>query len=109
MTRRWIWASLAIASMWIAVLFVSLFAPSLQSHDVAGNDTTLPLAGIVTATFAFVATIVVAVVGFRESGTDLERERLERMRLEARIAELETARIAEDERAPTRGRTLLHR
>ena len=86
MARKWTAASAAIVSMWIAVLFISIFAPELESHDVSGGTTTLPVAGIVAAGVAFIATVVVATVGFSGRGSDdfPERERLER-----RIAELE--------------------
>jgi hypothetical protein len=66
MTRKWIWASLAISSMWIAVLFVGLFGPVLETENAAGDRVTVPVATFVVALFALVATIVVAAVGFRE-------------------------------------------
>ena len=65
MTRKWIWACLAISSMWIAVLFVGLFGP-VETENAAGNRVTVPVATFVVALFALVATIVVAAVGFRE-------------------------------------------
>jgi hypothetical protein len=70
MTRKWTAASLAIATMWLAVLFTGLFAPTLKIVDTAGDSTELPLAGIVVALFAFIATIVVATVGFRGGGPE---------------------------------------
>ena len=66
MTRKWIGASLAIASMWVAVLFVGLFGPVVETESVAGDRTAVPVATFVVALFAFIATIVVAAVGFRE-------------------------------------------
>jgi hypothetical protein len=66
MTRKWIWASLAICSMWLTVLFVGLFGPVVETESVAGDRTAVPVATFVVALFALVATIVVAVVGFRE-------------------------------------------
>ena len=92
MGRKWAWTALAIVSMWLAVLFTSLFAPSLETVSAAGDTTKLPLAGIVVAAVAFIATIVVAVQGFRGPEArelDVERRQEERERLEARIAELE--------------------
>jgi hypothetical protein len=65
MGRKWIAASLAIVSMRSAVLFTGLFAPTVKVVDTAGNRTELPLAAIVVALFAFIATVVVATVGFR--------------------------------------------
>jgi hypothetical protein len=65
MTRKWIWASVAISSMWIAVLFVGLFGPVLETESAGGDRATVPV-GVVVALCALVATIVVAAVGFRE-------------------------------------------
>ena len=65
MTKKWIAAAAAIAVMWLAVLFTSLFAPVLHVNDNTGNSVQLPLAAIVVAFFAFIATIVIAVTGFR--------------------------------------------
>jgi hypothetical protein len=65
MTKKWIWASVAISSMWIAVLFVGLFGPVLETENAAGDRATVPV-GVVVALCALVATIVVAAVGFRE-------------------------------------------
>ena len=66
MTPKWAWTGVAICSMWMAVLFTALFAPSLEATSAGGDTTKLPLAGIVVAVVAFVATIVVANVGFKE-------------------------------------------
>jgi hypothetical protein len=65
MTSKWIWASVAISSMWIAVLFVGLFGPVLETENAAGDRVTAPV-GVVVALCALVATIVVAAVGYRE-------------------------------------------
>jgi hypothetical protein len=66
MTSKWIWVSIAICSMWLAVLFVGLFGPVVETESVAGARTSVPVATFVVALFAFIATIVVAAVGFRE-------------------------------------------
>ena len=65
MTKKWIWASVAISSMWIAVLFVGLFGPVLETESAAGDRVNVPV-GVVVALCALVATIVVAAIGFRE-------------------------------------------
>ena len=65
MSRKWIWASLAISSMWITVLFVGLFGPVVETESAAGGRTAVPVATFVVALFALVATIVVANVGFK--------------------------------------------
>ena len=92
MDRRYLAVSASIIAIWAAVLFISVFAPNLETTDAGGEITSLPLAGIVSASFAFVATIVIAAVGFvrgRDYEPDLDRERFERDRLELRVRELE--------------------
>jgi hypothetical protein len=59
------WASLAIAVMWLAVLFDALFGPNIVSTGVP-NTTTVPSA-VVVAPFAYLATRVVARYGFGRS------------------------------------------
>ena len=63
---REMWAALAIASMWVAVLFDALFGPDFVSTSAGGNMTRIPSA-IVVALFAYLATRVVARYGFRRS------------------------------------------
>ena len=60
---RDMWASLAIAVMWLAVLFDALFGPDLVVNNASGM-TTIPSA-IIVALFAYLATRVVARYGFR--------------------------------------------
>ena len=74
MYARWIWATLAIVAMWAAALLISLFAPTLVVDSAAGDHVDLPAAGIVAVTLAFIATVVLALVGFRrDSGPREER------------------------------------
>jgi hypothetical protein len=56
------WASLAIISMWLAVLFDALFGPDFVSSS-AGSTTTIPSA-VIVALFAYLGTRVVARYGF---------------------------------------------
>ncbi len=56
------WASLAIAVMWLAVLFDALFGPDLVVTNASGM-TTIPSA-IIVAPFAYLGTRVVARYGF---------------------------------------------
>jgi uncharacterized membrane protein (DUF485 family) len=113
MTRKWTAASAAICTMWIAVLFIAIFAPELHATSAGGDSTTLPLAGIVTAAVAFIATIVVASVGFGGRGrdSDVEVERLERERLEQRIRELEAQLTPQNDtpQPPVKARALFSR
>jgi hypothetical protein len=68
---REMWAALAIASMWVAVLFDAIFGPDFVSTSAGGNMTRIPSA-IVVALFAYLATRVVARYGFRSSRGDDE-------------------------------------
>ena len=77
MTKKWVWASVAISAMRIAVLFVSLFAPVLSAESAGGDRTEFSVASIVVAFFAFIATIVVATFGFRADGGAGTRRSLE--------------------------------
>lgn len=58
------WASLAIAVMWLAVLFTSIYGPDIVTVSVGGSSSRVP-SGIVVAFFAFLGTWVVARHGFR--------------------------------------------
>jgi uncharacterized membrane protein YgdD (TMEM256/DUF423 family) len=64
MNTKWIWASLAIVSMWVAVLFTAVWAPSLEATSSNGDSFTIP-AAVAVSLFAAIATIVVAAIGFR--------------------------------------------
>lgn len=57
------WAAIAIAVIWLAVLFDALFGPDLVVNNASGM-TSVPSA-IIIAFFAYLATRVVARYGFR--------------------------------------------
>ena len=66
-TRPWssrvvpeMWASLAIAVMWLAVLFDALFGPDFVSSNGAGTNTTSIPSAVFVALFAYLGTRVVA-------------------------------------------------
>jgi multisubunit Na+/H+ antiporter MnhF subunit len=69
-TRGWsaqlfvpeMWASLAIMTMWLAVLFDALFGPDIVDRTVTGS-TTVPSA-VALGLFAFLGTWVVAKYGY---------------------------------------------
>jgi hypothetical protein len=65
------WASLAIAVMWLAVLFDAIFGPDIVSSDAGANTTRIPSA-VVVALFAYLATRVVARYGFGHSRNDTD-------------------------------------
>ena len=60
-----LWASLAIAVIWLAVLFDAVFGPDIVNHSAGGDSSTVPSA-VAVALFAFLATWVVARYGFRK-------------------------------------------
>lgn len=62
---RELWASIAIAAMWLAVVVDSVWGPSLVSASNDGNSTTVPSA-IIVALFAWLATSVVARYAFKQ-------------------------------------------
>ena len=62
---REMWASLAIAVMWLAVLFSSVYGPSFVSTSGGGTNTTTIPSGVAVALFAFLGTVSVARAGFR--------------------------------------------
>jgi hypothetical protein len=63
---RELWASLAIAMMWLAVLFDAVYGSNFVSSNGAGtNSTTIPSA-VFVAFFAFLASASVAKHAFRE-------------------------------------------
>ena len=64
---RDMWAALAIAVIWLAVLFSVLLGPDVVSTSVGVSSTTLP-SGLVVALFATPATWAVAKYGFGGRG-----------------------------------------
>jgi hypothetical protein len=68
-----VWAGVAIATMWLAVLFVGLFGGDIvttngvspATGDVIGNGSRVP-AVVPVAVCAVIATVFVAFWGFRE-------------------------------------------
>ena len=68
--RRWsefvvreMWASLAIAVIWLSVLFDAIYGPDIVNRSAGGDSSTVPSA-VAVALFAFLATWVVAKYGF---------------------------------------------
>jgi hypothetical protein len=61
------WASLAIAVVWLSVLFTAIYGPNIVTSEGAGtNSSTIPSA-VVVALFAFLATWVIARNAYRRS------------------------------------------
>jgi uncharacterized membrane protein (DUF485 family) len=65
-----VWASLAIAVIWLAVLFAAVFGPDIVNTSAGGDRSSVPSA-VPVALFGFLATWVVARYGFtRARGGD---------------------------------------
>lgn len=58
------WASLAIAVIWLSVSFDAVFGPDIVNTTAGGDSSTVPSA-VPVALFAFLATWVVARYGLR--------------------------------------------
>ena len=77
--RRWagqllvreMWAALAIAVMWLAVLFTAVFGPDIVSNNAGTNTSTVPSA-VPVALFASLATWMVAKYGFGRQRNDAD-------------------------------------
>jgi hypothetical protein len=65
--QREVWASLAITTMWLAVLFTSVFGPDIVTVQggATGNVSRVP-SGIVVALCATIATWAISRHAFRE-------------------------------------------
>jgi hypothetical protein len=63
--NKYVWAVLAIAAMWIAVLFVGVYGPDIESTSPGGSTSSVPVA-VVVAGCAMIGTILVAIFGFRK-------------------------------------------
>ena len=56
----------AIIVMWIAVMIIGVFAPSLQISDPPGTELTVPVGAICAPFFAAIAIIFVSFWGYRD-------------------------------------------
>jgi hypothetical protein len=65
LSMREMWASLAIAVVWLSVLFTAVWGPNIVSSSGAGTDTATVPSAVVVAVFAFFATWVIAKHGYR--------------------------------------------
>ena len=59
------WGTVAIATMWLAVLFVGVFGSNIVFHDSSGSSSTWPVVTLV-ALFALLGTVPVARRVFRQ-------------------------------------------
>jgi Mg/Co/Ni transporter MgtE len=72
---REMWAGLAIAVIWLAVLFAAVFGPDIVSANGGTSTTTSVPSAVAVALFAWLATRVVAKYGFGDQGTEAEPKR----------------------------------
>jgi hypothetical protein len=56
------WESLAITSMWVAVVLVSIFGPAIESSSPGGSTTSVP-SGVLVGLFAVLGSYFVAKYG----------------------------------------------
>jgi hypothetical protein len=63
------WASVAIAVMWLSVLFTAIYGRDILTSSAGGDSSSVPSV-IVVAIFAFFGTWVVARKGFRRTPTE---------------------------------------
>jgi hypothetical protein len=76
--RRWtvdvlvpeMWASLAIAVMWVVVAITAVWGPDFVSTSGSGTTSTTIPSGIAVAVFATIGTWVVAKFGFGRRDTE---------------------------------------
>jgi hypothetical protein len=59
------WASLAIVTIWLAVLFDAIYGPDIVTSSSGGSDSATIPSAVVVALFAFLATWPVAKYGFK--------------------------------------------
>jgi hypothetical protein len=60
-----VWPSLAIAVVWLAVLFDAIFGPDIVTNNGAGTNTSTVPSAVAVAFFAFLTSWVVAHYAFR--------------------------------------------
>ena len=65
MQNKYFWASVAIVFMWLAVLFVGVYGPTMSAGGSSGVQG-LPVALIIVAVAALVGTSIVGSRGFRK-------------------------------------------
>jgi hypothetical protein len=67
-----VWGATAIAFMWLAVLFTSVYGGDLVSVNGSGSQSTTVPSGVLVAFFAFLASVSVARRAFRrETGSSV--------------------------------------
>ena len=65
---RDMWVSVAIAVVWLAVLFDAIYGPDIVTRSSGGSDSATIPSAVAVALFACIATWPVAKYGFRHEG-----------------------------------------
>lgn len=68
LSLREMWASLAIAVVWLSVLFTAVWGPDIVSMTGSGTNTSTVPSAVVVALFAFFATWVIAKHAYGRNG-----------------------------------------
>jgi hypothetical protein len=63
-----LWGTVAIASMWVAVLFASVYGADFVSTSSGGSDSTRIPSAVFVALFACLASVAVARRAYRRGG-----------------------------------------
>ena len=63
---RYMWSSLAIAAMWVAVVFALAFGPDMKTQGADGSGAIIP-SGMIVALLALFGTISIARHGLRNT------------------------------------------
>ena len=61
---RELWAFLAIAVIWLSVLFAAVYGPDIQTSSAGGDHSLVPSV-VVVSLFGFLATWAIAAYGLR--------------------------------------------
>ena len=61
---RELWAFLAIAVIWLSVLFAAVYGPDIQTSSTGGDQSIVPSV-VVVSLFGFLATWAIAAYGLR--------------------------------------------
>ncbi len=66
MKPKFAYASVAIVVIWVSVMLIGVFAPNLQISASGGTELSVPVGAICAPFFAAIATVFVALWGYRE-------------------------------------------
>ena len=67
LNKKYFWVSGAIASIWISVALLGIFGPELVVNSAGADEVRIPAGVVFVSFFAGIATVFVAVWGYREN------------------------------------------